>query len=169
MKLSTRTAALVVLLSLLLPAFLAASEVPRKHYGPPIGVTRADGVRIAIGVGELRIQGKPNQYCIATVMVEVRDASDNAVLKSYGPSRISPTQGFSENFMTDPGRPPARMDVVVVISIDLAPRREVERGVLGNICPLYGSTEVYDLATGITRTRGSIGGVLVWHAGNDAR
>ena len=59
MKLSTRTATAVVLLSLLLPAFVAADEVPRKTYSGPLGVTETDGLKIILGVGAFRIQANP--------------------------------------------------------------------------------------------------------------
>ena len=115
-----------------------------------MGLTQNDGLKIILGVGDVRIQANPNQYCIAAVTVEVLDAITHTVLATYGPRNISPTSAFSANFLTDPGRPPARREVVVTAKVERKPRRDVEPGIIPLICPLTGSIQIFDVATGRT-------------------
>lgn len=150
MKLSTRVGAAVMLLNLSLPGFLAAEEVPRKHYSPPLGITQTDGLKIIFAVGAIRIQAKPNHFCTAAVTVEVQDAIDHTVLATFGPSSVSQARTFVVDFQARPGPPPARQEVVVVISVPRTPRRDIEFGALPDLCPFIGSIQSYDLLSGRT-------------------
>ena len=72
----------------MLPALLAAQEVPRKLYSSPIGLSQADVLRILVAPATPRIQG-PAFFCDAVVTVEVLDAMNMMVLATIGPESAS--------------------------------------------------------------------------------
>jgi hypothetical protein len=134
----------------LLPALLAAQEAPRTLYSAPAGLTAADGLRILIAPLPVRLPQGPSVLCDAEVTVEILDALDMTLLARFGPTAMGVGKSFLADYTASVGPAPARQEVVVSATLEHRPFRAVERGVLGGLCPMRSSLQVYDPKTGRT-------------------
>lgn len=143
---SRLTVALMLSCVLVLPS-LEAQEIERALYSAPFGLTENESVRVLIAPMPLRVQG-PTSICNAEVTLEYLDANDLTVLSQIGPVPIAIGTSFQSDFTPDVGPAPQRQEVVIKATLERTAVQSFEEGALSAVCPLRGSVELLDVATG---------------------
>lgn len=126
-----------------------AQESPTKRYSDPIGVPQTEFVRVQVVPMTARVQ-VANGICNANVTVDILQANTLQVLASSGSTPVSIGNSLTFDFAPNAGPPPARVEVIVSITVARTPTRPTERDSLPVICPLVGSVQLVDSTTGRT-------------------
>jgi hypothetical protein len=126
-----------------------AQEAQDKHYSTPIGLVQNEMLRVQVVPAGARIQTAPST-CNANVTVDILQANNLQVLSSSGPVPVMIGNSLTFDFSPFQAMAASRVEVIVAVTVTRTPGRPSERSALQNVCPIVGSAQVVDSASGRT-------------------